>query len=59
MCHCKLNYNIFVNDFIYFSDQVIGVAPNPIFFYEMDLEPLNKMITDFVNKPGGFLADYL
>nr|CAD2161805.1 unnamed protein product [Meloidogyne enterolobii] len=37
----------------------VSSSPNPIFIYDTDLEPLDQMLTTFVNTPGGLLSDYL
>lgn len=36
-----------------------SIVRRPIFIYQTDLEPLNTMLTDFINHPGGFSAEYI
>ena len=42
-------------------EDIIAVVPDPIIVLDMDLEPLNQMLTDYINKPdpGTFSCDYL
>uniref|UniRef100_A0A915MQR2 Uncharacterized protein n=1 Tax=Meloidogyne javanica TaxID=6303 RepID=A0A915MQR2_MELJA len=39
--------------------ECVSSSPNPIFIYDTDLEPLDQMLTTFINTPGGLLSDYL
>jgi len=39
--------------------EIVNTVPNPIIIYATDLEPLNQKLTEFINKPGGYLADYM
>uniref|UniRef100_A0A915NXQ7 Uncharacterized protein n=1 Tax=Meloidogyne floridensis TaxID=298350 RepID=A0A915NXQ7_9BILA len=32
--------------------ECVSSSPNPIFIYDTDLEPLDQMLTTFVNTPG-------
>ncbi|KAL7073271.1 hypothetical protein ACQ4LE_007174 [Meloidogyne hapla] len=39
--------------------ECVSSSPNPIFIFDTDLEPLDQMLTTFINTPGGLLSDYL
>jgi len=54
----SLNFPIYYHA-NFFSEEALTTAPNPIFVYECDLEPLNEKLTAFINENDALLADYM